>query len=214
MSNFEIKVIFMFGTNTFYIEKDEAVQILISVIAISLALAISQGGFGLFTSFQGLKALTILLALFTLTVGTGFILHEMAHKLVAIQYGAYARFQMWTQGLLLMLALSFLGFVFAAPGAVYIYSQNISRKENGIISVAGPVTNIVLAFVFMALAVFAPVYTSNTNIWFIGFYVNSFLAFFNMLPIFPLDGSKVLAWNAVVWVAVTVVAGYMTFFLR
>ncbi|HIH22285.1 TPA: site-2 protease family protein [Candidatus Micrarchaeota archaeon] len=204
----------MFGTNTFYIEKDEAVQILISVIAISLALAISQGGFGLFTSFQGLKALTILLALFTLTVGTGFILHEMAHKLVAIQYGAYARFQMWTQGLLLMLALSFLGFVFAAPGAVYIYSQNISRKENGIISVAGPVTNIVLAFVFMALAVFAPVYTSNTNIWFIGFYVNSFLAFFNMLPIFPLDGSKVLAWNAVVWVAVTVVAGYMTFFLR
>lgn len=204
----------MFGTNTFYIEKDEAVQILISVIAISLALAISQGGFGLFMSFQGLKALTLLLALFTLTVGTGFILHEMAHKLVAIQYGAYARFQMWTQGLLLMLALSFLGFVFAAPGAVYIYSHNISKKENGIISVAGPVTNIVLAFVFMALAIFAPVYTSNTNIWFIGFYVNSFLAFFNMLPIFPLDGSKVLAWNAVVWVAVTAVAGYMTFFLR
>ncbi|MEK6978698.1 MAG: site-2 protease family protein [Candidatus Micrarchaeota archaeon] len=204
----------MFSTNTFYIEKDEAIQILISVLAISLALAISQGGFGLFTSAQGLKALILLLALFTLTVGTGFILHEMAHKLVAIQYGAYARFQMWTQGLLLMLGLSFLGFVFAAPGAVYIYSHNISRKENGIISVAGPVTNIALAIVFMALAIFAPVYTSNTNIWFIGFYVNSFLAFFNMLPIFPLDGSKVLAWNAVVWVAVTAVAGYMTFFLR
>ena len=113
-----------------------------------------------------------------------------------------------------MLGLSFLGFVFAAPGAVYIYSHNISRKEIGIISVAEPVTNIALAIVFMALAIFAPVYTSNTNIWFIGFYVNSFLAFFNMLPIFPLDGSKVLAWNAVVWVAVTAVAGYMTFFLR
>ena len=98
----------MFSTNTFYIEKDEAIQILISVLAISLALAISQGGFGLFTSAQGLKALILLLALFTLTVGTGFILHEMAHKLVAIQYGAYSRFQMWTQGLLLILVLSFL----------------------------------------------------------------------------------------------------------
>lgn len=32
-----------------------------------------------------------------------------------------------------------------------------------------------------------------------GSYTNLYLAFFNMIPIPPLDGSKVIAWNFLVW---------------
>lgn len=193
----------------FYIEKQEATEILICVLAISLALAIALGG-GIHVFFN-LYNLIFILSFFVVTVGAGFILHEMAHKLVAIYYGAYARFQMWSMGLLLMFILVFLtGIVFAAPGAVYIYSPMITRRQNGIISVAGPITNLLLVGIFIALGFFAPVYFPITifkgNAWFFGAYINAMLAFLNMLPIPPLDGSKVLAWNPVVWIAVTGIA--------
>ncbi|MFH0817152.1 MAG: site-2 protease family protein, partial [Candidatus Micrarchaeota archaeon] len=41
----------------------------------------------------------------------------------------------------------------------------------------------------------------------IGMQVNLFLGIFNMIPIFPLDGSKVLDWDWRVWVAFLVVSG-------
>jgi len=85
------------------------------------------------------------------------------------------------------------GFVFAAPGAVYIWKEHLTRKENGIISLAGPLMNVVLAGVFFYLMPFLGSIAS------IGFYVNLFLAGFNLLPISPLDGSKVYAYNPVVW---------------
>ena len=37
------------------------------------------------------------------------------------------------------------------------------------------------------------------GILFFSGYINAFLGVFNMLPIPPLDGSKVLAWNVAIW---------------
>jgi Zn-dependent protease len=190
----------------FYIEKQEALEILICVVAISLALALAFIGPSVLLN---LKVLVFMLAFFAVTVGSGFILHEMAHKLVAIYYGAYARFRMWQMGLLVMfLSALFLRVVFAAPGAVYIYSRTITRRQNGLISLAGPLTNLALFFIFMLLAIFAPVRFSpllifSGNIWLFGAYINALLAFFNMLPFFPLDGSKIMGWNVLVWIVVT-----------
>src|SRR3989338_10191438 len=128
--------------NQFYIDEEEAKQILICVIAISLAFTILYAKPAAFLSYP--KEFIFLAALCIVTVGSGFILHEMAHKIVAIYYGAHARFQMWTQGLVLMFITSFFGFLFAAPGAVYIYAQKISKKENGIISLVGPFVNVLI----------------------------------------------------------------------
>ena len=80
--------------------------------------------------------------------------------------------------------------------------RHISPKENGIISLAGPVTNVVLAGVFLVMAF---VFSSNSiiaGVAKIGITVNLLLAWFNLLPIFPLDGSKVLSWDWRVWLAV------------
>ncbi len=190
----------------FYVEKQEAVEILICTLTISLAIAVAFGGIDILLNP---KMLVFLLAFFVVTVGSGFILHEMAHKLVAIYYGAYARFRMWPAGLLLMFGSAlFLGVIFAAPGAVYIYSHTMTRKQNGIISVAGPVTNLGLFVIFMLLALFAPVHFSpmlifNSNAWAFGAYLNALLALFNMIPVFPLDGSKVMAWNFFAWLFVS-----------
>lgn len=198
-------MIFMDSNFGFYIEKQEAIEILICVLAISLAIAIAFVGVDILFN---LKMLVFLLAFFVVTVGSGFILHEMAHKLVAIYYGAYARFRMWPAGLAFMfISAFFLGVIFAAPGAVYIYATGITKRQNGIISIAGPLTNLALFAIFLTLAIFAPVHFSpllvfHSNLWVFGAYLNALLAFFNMIPIPPLDGSKIISWNFFVWLLV------------
>lgn len=192
-----------------YVEQDEAMQIIISVVAISFAFSLVFAGLnGLLASP---KEFAVFMVLSLVTVGSGFILHEMAHKLVAIYYGARAAFRMWTQGLVFMIVTSLMGVLFAAPGAVYIYSQRITARENGIISMAGPLVNVALVGFFMALAAFAPVVLHLSfipgalNVWAFGAKLNLILALFNFIPAFPLDGSKVFGWNKPLWAATVVV---------
>ena len=39
----------------------------------------------------------------------------------------------------------------------------------------------------------------------------SYLAVFNLIPIWNLDGSKVLRWNILVWIVIIAIAGFMTY---
>ena len=142
-------------------------------------------------------------------VGLGFVFHELAHKFVAIKYGFYAEYRLWVEGLVLAIVTAALGFVFAAPGAVYIHGQYISREENGKISIAGPLTNIALAVIFFVLIQFVSFSPVLALVCSLGFTINSFLAFFNLLPIGILDGAKVLKWNPVIWVVTTGIAFIM-----
>src|SRR3989344_527368 len=86
------------------------------------------------------------------TAGIGFLLHELAHKFVAQRYGCVAEFRAFPSMLYLAVGLAvLLGVIFAAPGAVMI-SGMITRKENGLVSLAGPLTNYVLAMIFLGLS--------------------------------------------------------------
>jgi Zn-dependent protease len=106
------------------------------------------------------------------------------------------------------------GVVFAAPGATVIYDTNgrgISREQNGKISVAGPLVNLVLCIPFAALLIYGGggiSVTGNivTTIGMIGLQVNAMIAAFNMLPVSVLDGKKVLAWNKSVFVIMILAA--------
>jgi Zn-dependent protease len=158
-----------------------------------------------------------LLPMIMVGVGAGFILHELGHKFVSMKYGYWAEFKLWPQGLLFALITSFFGFVFAAPGAVYTYANYMTDDINGKISVAGPVVNIILAIIFLAIAalVYRSAFYSDTSLLIfmvcsLGYSINSFLAVFNLLPIGNLDGSKVLRWNVGIWIATIAIAGLMT----
>ena len=65
-----------------------------------LSVAITYRNFvGLFT---GMGSIEVVIAGFIATA-TGFIIHEMGHKYVAIRRGYVAHFRLWMQGLLLTL---------------------------------------------------------------------------------------------------------------
>lgn len=134
-----------------------------------------------------------------MTVGTGFLLHELAHKVVAVRFGQVAAFRADYAMLGLAIASGFAGFLFAAPGAVY-HRGYITDRENGLVAVAGPVTNLGLVVLFIPLFVFGPGFVAEIGRW--GLLVNGFLAAFNMLPFGPLDGRTVLDWSRTVFGAV------------
>jgi len=46
-----------------------------------------------------------------------------------------------------------------------------------------------------------------------GTYTNLYLAFFNMIPIPPLDGSKVMAWNFPIWATFMLILVILLFFV-
>jgi len=132
------------------------------------------------------------------TVGAAFALHELAHKFAAMHYGYWAEFKKDNQMLLIAVVMAALvQVVFAAPGATYIYG-NATRAENGRISAAGPLTNLVLCIPFVALVLLGSGELLH-NVGLVGLRVNAMIATFNMLPISILDGRKVLAWNPVIF---------------
>lgn len=61
-----------------------------------------------------------------------------------------------------------------------------------LVAIAGPVTNIVLAFGFASLFRTLRAGEEGSNLLFYGASLNVMLALFNLLPIPPLDGSKAL----------------------
>jgi len=133
-----------------------------------------------------------LFVLSMLTVGAGFLLHELAHKVVAVRFGQVAAFRA-DYGLLgLAIASGLAGFLFAAPGAVY-HRGHITERQNGLVAVAGPVTNLVLAALFLVPFLLFGGFVAD--IAHLGVLINVFLAAFNMLPAGPLDGRTVLDWH-------------------
>ncbi len=174
-------------------------------IAVSFAFAVLLSG-GLDGLLSG-RFLVFFIAA-AVTVGVGFLLHELAHKIVAQLYGCWAEFRSDNRMLFFMIVVSFFGFVFAAPGAVVIHGL-LDREKSGRISVAGPLMNVLLAGVFLGLAQI----TSGMigALFSYGFTINAWLGLFNMLPFFGFDGVKVLEWNKVVYSIVLVVAGLLSF---
>jgi Zn-dependent protease len=190
---------------------NDNVELLKAWAGTSLAFALAQVG-----AANILKPLFLEFLLISGVVcGLGFVLHELAHRIVARNFGAQAHFVADTRWLIMSIVIAFAGFFIAAPGAVW-HRGYLTSRQGGLIALAGPVTNLVLALVFVLLY---PVgYLAGiTDTWFeflclIGVGLNSWLGLFNMLPAGPFDGAKVLAWNQVVF-GVTVAVGIVLTFV-
>ena len=161
--------------------KKEIIDITKAWLAITIAFAIVlRSGIGFIES----------LLVSAIAVGLGFLLHELGHKVVAQYYRCFAEFRSFDSMLLLAIAMSFFGFVFAAPGAVMIHGY-VNKERNGKISIAGPAINIALALIFLILGFIF----GNNIVLSYGFRINVWLALFNMIPFWNFDGAKIFKWD-------------------
>ncbi len=172
----------------YFVPSSEAVNLAIASLAVSLA------GLGLLR-WPPLQSLTTVL----LVIGfvASFLGHELAHKFTAVSKGLAARFKIFPAGLLVTLVTAVVPIPFKVimPGAVEISGYS-SARVFGKIALAGPLFNILAAALLTAAG-------NILGIWFLRMValINSFLAFFNLLPIPPLDGEKVFMWSRTVWAA-------------
>jgi len=92
--------------------------------------------------------------------------------------------------------LLFIGFGWAKPVPVNPYNLRNHRLSSALVSLAGPASNLVAAIVFsVMLSILTPILGPQNmlvNFLFLLILVNVILMVFNLIPIPPLDGSKVL----------------------
>lgn len=148
--------------------------------------------------------------------GLGFVVHEMAHRQVARRFGAQAHFAADNRWLLISLLVALAGIFIAAPGAVWHTGVN-DKQRIGKIALAGPISNFVLAFVFLLLYPIIYLVGWDLDIFLAicmnGFILNAWIGLFNMIPGGPFDGAKVLAWSTWVYAATVAVGVVMVFVL-
>ncbi len=146
----------------------------------------------------------------TVVAAPAFVFHEIAHKLVAQRYDCKAEYYFLPQWAVTSVFLSLFGWamgvdlIFATVGAVMISTAyetrigfrfvSLTMEERGKIALAGPATNLLLLVLFKSLEPF-------NSIFGVAAYLNLAIAFFNTLPIPPLDGSKVFSWSIIPWSA-------------
>ena len=201
----------------------EILSIIVAWIVLSVAITYRD----LIGSLTGTGSLDVVTAGFVATA-TGFILHELGHKFVAVRRGYVAHFRLWIWGLVLTISIVTLsggGFVFGAPGAVYIapaavaaygydstYRPRDPEQENMVISAAGPGINLAFAVAFLSLFLAVPSGFLGT-VAFFGFELNVGLGSFNMIPVPPLDGSKIFRKNLLVGLGIALPLWAMFVFL-
>ncbi len=151
---------------------------------------------------------------FVVTLVPAIVLHELAHGLVADRFGDSTPRLMGRLtlnpvkhadpfGTLILPGLLLLPYLFGRGGPVFGYAKpmpvNTANLRNPdrkmmVIALAGPLTNLALAavgaLVFRLVGFDAGTLTSFLLVWIT---LNVVLAVFNIMPIPPLDGSKVLA---------------------
>jgi Zn-dependent protease len=151
--------------------------------------------------------------------------HEAAHGFVADRCGdPTAREQgrltlnpiphidlFFTILLPLFLILSGSGFIFGGAKPVPVDGSRLHnpRRDWALVGAAGPAMNVILALIMTALLSVAThigianVSSSITEVLAVGIFINALLAIFNLIPIPPLDGSRVIQYflsgEALVW---------------
>ena len=125
------------------------------------------------------------------------VLHELAHKFVAMGFGYSASFDLFYFGLGLGLLLRLINspFLMIAPGYVTI-PPIVSNNELAyrIIAFAGPLTNILIWFIAFLIIKYKGKSLSRGQLsfWLLTRNINLMLFIFNMIPFGPLDGAKAI----------------------
>jgi Zn-dependent protease len=204
----------------------EILEFAVSVIWLGIAFGISMAGGT--AAFKDLVSLRTTIFESLVVVFFAFVLHELAHRITARRYGFLAIYRVWVPGLVLAMITAMFGWLFAAPGGVQVYMKEDTaenRVKLGKCSLAGPIVNLVLAVVFGVVGIvfytfvqsyldstgaastqLAPWVLSFIRICIMGVLINSWLAFFNLIPWGNFDGFKVFQWNKKVWLVFFIIS--------
>jgi Zn-dependent protease len=185
-------------------------------LAIAVLLVIGIGlSYAFYLGALELEDWPVVFAALSVIIVASFFTHEIAHKVTAQRRGLWAEFRLTVWGAILTAISILFPFKIISPGAVMIAGP--ARMDDiGKISVAGPITNIVLSSVLLS-----PVFVPNpySLVFVIGAFFNAYVAVFNLIPFGILDGYKIFSWDKKVWAlafavsaVLTVISGFFVYY--
>lgn len=148
----------------------------------------------------------ILFFIYIITLVFTIAIHEFSHAWVADYLGdptprLQKRLKLDPQAhldLMGILFLLFFGFGWGKPVEIDPYNLKNPRKDMAIISLAGPLSNFILALISSLLLRLFNIFDNNIliiigNLLLVPFIqINLILGFFNLIPVYPLDGFKIV----------------------
>ncbi len=147
------------------------------------------------------------LAAIITSVVIGLLVHEYMHRLQGRKYGCHSEYVVTLWGVLVTILSGFLPFLILIPGYTSIRCYlGLGKEKNGVIAAVGPISNLFLAYIVLIVEYF--IHVSFLEIF---VKINLWLALFNLLPFYPLDGSKIMAWNTEVWGVLVILSSPVLF---
>ena len=141
-----------------------------------------------------------------IAVAVVLLVNKIAHKLLAKRFGCTAYYKLWMPGVVFGLLLMLTGLKFPVIGAVVVApfafarwgfkSRRLSMTEEGLMGLVGPGANILLAIFLRCFPGLMLSYMS---------FVSAYFAIFNLIPMKPLDGSKILFWKPLFWLFLVII---------
>ncbi len=180
--------------------KKESREFLILIAVFALIASFNQWGD---TQFDAVQGIANYIAAFAIT-GISVLIHHAAQRLMAVHYGFKPEHEVWWTGLLLGVVLVFITQgkvqVFAATGIgiSMLYQHRLGTsttrygpgiQQHATIALTGLVANVLLAGIAKTIDLWTGAALPILNNLFV---FNLWFAGLNLLPIPPLDGSKIL----------------------
>jgi Zn-dependent protease len=179
--------------------KVEAFEVLIAGLICGLVIS--------FPSFENYREIVLISVV-------SLFLHTLSHKFVAKRINLIANFKLWVRGTISSVGLTLLLSIFAplkilcfegleiAKYRFKVGKRKLTYEEVGIISLAGPTVNLLLAILLWIFQTpLSPLIVS----------VNCWLALFTILPIEPLDGSRIFYWKKWVWLLFLILSIFLLY---
>ena len=180
----------------FWFNKPELRDFLLLVLFFSLIFSFDKWGGATFNLIDGLKNLVIEIILVTVSV----FIHHSVQRLAALYLGYRPEQRIWWLGVLIGLAVvifsngrimvfagSFLMIHMLTRQRLGKYRYGPSMKSFGYVAMLGPVANLLFAGILKTInmSIGSPLLDA-----FVG--LNLLLAFYNVIPVPPLDGSRLV----------------------
>ncbi len=203
----------------FWFSKTEIKSLAIVILVFAFIFSFREWGYETFDFWIGVanffRAAVI--------VAIGVFIHEAGQRLSALKIGFKTEVRVWWYGIILALILCFISrgtlLFFAATGmwihhlaahrlGYFRYGPNV--RAFGVIAMMGPIANILAATIVKFLQVNLHLLPMNSVFIDKFFLFNWLFAVLNLLPIPPLDGSRLLFYSRLTYAFVFgAIAGYL-----
>lgn len=188
----------------FVFKKEEVRDIIITVLILGFMFSFRQWGIEKFDFNAGIQNLVSSILIVALVL----LVHVSAQRMLALAKGFQVEYRMWIYGLIVALVICFVtrGYaVLIIPGGIIMFAleghrlgkwkYQMSQKDLGIVSLMGPISNIILAVFFKILLLISPNHLLLTD----ALKITLLFAVFTVLPIPKLDGLNIFYMGRATW---------------